>query len=50
VPDEFTPAIAVDAEAMVPREFIPEPDVRLEIYCRLARTETIGALENLRKS
>jgi len=39
--------MVVDAEAKVPREFIPETDVRLEIYRRLARTGTLGALEEL---
>lgn len=47
MPDELTPTIAVDAKVMVPRDFIREPDVRLETHRRLARTETIGALEEL---
>ena len=47
VADDVTPAIVVGAEAMVPREFIPEPNVRLEIYRRLARVRSIAALEEL---
>jgi transcription-repair coupling factor (superfamily II helicase) len=45
VADEVIPNIVVEAEAMVPPGFIPEADVRLEIYRRLARTGTIGALD-----
>jgi transcription-repair coupling factor (superfamily II helicase) len=45
VPEDWTPEIVLDLPAYVPAAFIPEPDVRLEIYRRLARFETPEDLE-----
>jgi transcription-repair coupling factor (superfamily II helicase) len=46
VPD-WTLALSVDVAAYVPAETVPEPDLRLELYRRLARLESaeaVGAL------
>jgi transcription-repair coupling factor (superfamily II helicase) len=47
VEEEWTPVIAVEAEAAAPPDFIPEPDVRLGIYRRLARVASVEALDEL---
>jgi transcription-repair coupling factor (superfamily II helicase) len=47
VADDFSPTIVVEAEALVPHDFIPEADVRLAIYRRLARIKSMDALEDL---
>jgi transcription-repair coupling factor (superfamily II helicase) len=44
VEEEWSPTIVVDAEAAVPAAFVPEPDVRLEIYRRLARISRLEVL------
>jgi transcription-repair coupling factor (superfamily II helicase) len=45
VDEEWAPAISMDVEAVVPLDFIPEPETRLEIYRRLGRISSIDALE-----
>jgi transcription-repair coupling factor (superfamily II helicase) len=47
VADEFSPTIVMEAEALVPRDFIPEAAVRLVIYRRLARIRSTDALGDL---
>ncbi len=47
VTDEWSPAIVASADAFVPEHFVPEPDVRLEIYRRLARAESVDILDEL---
>jgi transcription-repair coupling factor (superfamily II helicase) len=47
IEEEWTPAISMDMEAMVPPEFIPEAETRLEIYRRLGRTYSIDALDEV---
>jgi transcription-repair coupling factor (superfamily II helicase) len=47
VQEQWTPEIAIEVEAVVPADFIPEPEVRLEIYRRLARVSSIDALDEL---
>ena len=49
VPDDRTPEIVLDLPAYVPADFIPEPDVRLEIYRWLARLKSPGDLEEARE-
>jgi transcription-repair coupling factor (superfamily II helicase) len=45
--DAWNPTIVVDVEAAVPATFVPEPDVRLEIYRRLARLPSTDALDDV---
>jgi transcription-repair coupling factor (superfamily II helicase) len=47
IEEEWTPAISMDVEAMVPPDFIPEPETRLEIYRRLGRTSSIDTLDEI---
>jgi transcription-repair coupling factor (superfamily II helicase) len=47
VEEEWTPAIAMDVEAVVPADFIPEAETRLEIYHRLGRTWSLDALDDI---
>src|SRR3978361_363927 len=49
VPDDRTPEIVLDLPAYVPADFIPEPNVRLEIYRWLARLESPADLEEARE-
>jgi transcription-repair coupling factor (superfamily II helicase) len=49
VPDDTTPEIVLDLPAYVPPDFIPEPDVRLEIYRWLARLKFLGDLQEARE-
>jgi transcription-repair coupling factor (superfamily II helicase) len=49
VPDDRTPEIVLDLPAYVPVDFIPEPDVRLEIYRWLTRLKSRGDLEEARE-
>jgi transcription-repair coupling factor (superfamily II helicase) len=46
--DDWTPEIVLDLPAYVPADFIPEPDIRLEIYRRLARLDSLSDLEEAR--
>jgi transcription-repair coupling factor (superfamily II helicase) len=48
VPDDWAPEIVLDLPAYVPADFIPEPDIRLEIYHRLARLNSPSDLEDVR--
>jgi transcription-repair coupling factor (superfamily II helicase) len=43
--DEWTPEITLDVPAYVPRDLVPEADLRLEIYRRLARLESDQKVE-----
>jgi transcription-repair coupling factor (superfamily II helicase) len=45
--EAWNPTIVVDVEAAVPADFVPEPDVRLEIYRRLARLPSVDALDDV---
>jgi transcription-repair coupling factor (superfamily II helicase) len=47
VEEEWTPAITMDVEAVVPADFIPEPEIRLEIYHRLGRIRSLDALDDI---
>jgi transcription-repair coupling factor (superfamily II helicase) len=49
VPDDRTPEVVLDLPAYVPADFIPEPDVRLEIYRRLAGLKSPADLEEARE-
>jgi transcription-repair coupling factor (superfamily II helicase) len=49
VPDDRPPEIVLDLPAYVPADFIPEPDVRLEIYRWLARLKSSGDVEEARE-
>jgi transcription-repair coupling factor (superfamily II helicase) len=49
VPDDRTPEIVLDLPAYVPANFIPEPDIRLEIYRWLARLKSPRDLEEARE-
>jgi len=49
VPDDWTPEIVLDLPAYVPAGFVPEPDIRLEIYRRLAQLESPRDLEEARE-
>jgi transcription-repair coupling factor (superfamily II helicase) len=48
VPDDSTPEIVLGLPAYVPADFIPEPDIRLEIYGRLVRLNSPSDLEDVR--
>jgi transcription-repair coupling factor (superfamily II helicase) len=41
---DWEPEIALDAAAFIPEAMVPEPDVRLELYRRLARLGTAEAV------
>lgn len=49
VPDDWMPEVALDVAAYVPSAFIPESDIRLEIYRWLARLQTPEELEEARE-
>jgi transcription-repair coupling factor (superfamily II helicase) len=50
VPDDRTPEIVLDLPAYVPADFIPEPNVRLEIYRWLARLESSDDVAEAREA
>ncbi|MBV8613707.1 MAG: DEAD/DEAH box helicase, partial [Acetobacteraceae bacterium] len=47
MPPEWTPAIAVGADAYVPAETVAEPDLRLELYRKLSRAGSREAVDAL---
>ena len=49
VADDRVAEIVLDVAAYVPAAFIPEPDVRLEIYRWLARLGSVGELDEARE-
>jgi transcription-repair coupling factor (superfamily II helicase) len=48
VSDDWTPEIVLDLPAYVPAAYIPECDIRLEIYRRLARLDQPAGVEEAR--
>ncbi|MGE0224348.1 MAG: DEAD/DEAH box helicase [Acetobacteraceae bacterium] len=46
VEEDWTPEIALDVPALLPADFIPEPDVRLDLYRRLVRLDGPVALDD----
>jgi transcription-repair coupling factor (superfamily II helicase) len=46
VPPEWTPEIAFEIAAFIPEAMVPEPDLRLELYRRLARLATQRGIDD----
>ncbi len=44
---EWTPALAIEVAAYVPADTVAEPDVRLELYRRLARLDDHAGIDDL---
>jgi transcription-repair coupling factor (superfamily II helicase) len=47
VPAEWAPEIALEVAAYIPADLVPEADVRLEIYRRLGKLESVEAVDEL---
>ena len=47
VEEDWAPEIGMAAPGAIPADYIPEPDVRLELYVRLARARMAGELSAL---
>lgn len=47
VAEEWSPALALGVPASIPADYVPEPELRLELHGRLSRTETDEALAEL---
>jgi transcription-repair coupling factor (superfamily II helicase) len=45
--DRWTPELNLGVEGRLPEEWMPEPELRITTYARLARTGDAGALESL---
>ncbi len=43
----WTPEVALGVSALLPAEYVPEPDLRLELYARLARITAASELDDL---
>ncbi len=47
IAEEWSPAVVVNADALIPADFVPEPEERLDIYRRLARATSLNVLDEL---
>jgi transcription-repair coupling factor (superfamily II helicase) len=47
IPDEWTPELVLGVTALVPADYVPEPELRLELYARLAHATGPEALGDL---
>jgi transcription-repair coupling factor (superfamily II helicase) len=47
MPTEWAPEIALEVAAYIPADLVPEPDVRLEIYRRLGKLESVEEVDAL---
>jgi transcription-repair coupling factor (superfamily II helicase) len=47
MPTEWAPEIALEVAAYIPADLVPEADVRLEIYRRLGKLESVQAIDTL---
>jgi transcription-repair coupling factor (superfamily II helicase) len=47
IPTEWAPEIALEVAAYIPADLVPEADVRLEIYRRLGKLESVEEVDEL---
>ncbi|MFL5335615.1 MAG: DEAD/DEAH box helicase [Geminicoccaceae bacterium] len=47
IPEEWSPELALGVPASIPEEYVPEPEIRLELYTRLARVRDAEELDGL---
>jgi transcription-repair coupling factor (superfamily II helicase) len=47
VPEEWTPELALGVHAFLPTDYVPQPQVRLEIYERLAKLASAEMIDDL---